>query len=274
MKIDSHHHFWRYEAVEYDWIGDEMSVIRRDFLPEDLRQIIAPCGVEGVVSVQARQTLEETRWLLDLAAKHDFIKGVVGWVPLCDEIVRESLEELVAQAKFKGVRHVLQGEAPEWMERADFHRGLTILRDFDLVYDLLILEKHLPKAIELVDRHPQQKFVLDHIAKPRISAGEIEPWRANLCELARRENVSCKLSGMVTEADFQTWTPAQLRPYVATVLEAFGAQRVLFGSDWPVCLVACDYTRWHDVVADFISALSGDEQSRIWGQNSIEIYRL
>lgn len=274
MKIDSHHHSWRYEPKEYGWISEEMSVIRRDFLPENLQETIAPCGVEGVVSVQARQTLEETRWLLDLAAQNAFIKGVVGWVPLCDENVRGSLEEFAAQPKFKGVRHVLQGEEPEFMERADFNCGISVLREFDLVYDLLIFEKHLPKAIEFVDRHPQQRFVLDHIAKPRIAAGEIEVWRTNLCELSRRENVSCKLSGMVTEADFKTWTPAQLRPYAETVLEAFGASRVLFGSDWPVCLVACDYARWHDLIADFIGGLSSDEQARIWGQNAIEIYRL
>ncbi len=223
MKIDSHHHFWRYEPQEYSWISDEMSVIRRDFLPLDLQETIALCGVEGVVSVQARQTLDETRWLLDVAAKHDFIKGVVGWVPLCDDNVRETLEEFAAHPKFKGVRHVLQGEAPEFMERADFNDGISVLREFDLVYDLLIFEKHLPKAIEFVDRHPKQKFMLNHIAKPRIAAGEIDVWRANLRELSRRENVSCKLSGMVTEADFKTWTPEQLRPYAETVLEVFGA---------------------------------------------------
>jgi L-fuconolactonase len=274
MKIDSHHHFWRYDAVEYEWISDEMRAIRRDFLPDDLREAMSMAGVDGAVSVQARETLDETRWLLELAAQNDFINGIVGWVPLCENGVLASLEEFAAQPKFKGVRHVLQGEPPEFMERADFNRGITVLHEFDLVYDLLIFERHLPKAIEFVDRHPQQRFVLDHIAKPRIAAGEIEPWRENLRELARRENVSCKLSGLVTEADFHNWTPAQLRPYAETVLEAFGAERVLFGSDWPVCLVACDYTRWHDVVAEFISTLSSDEQARVWGKNAVEIYKL
>ena len=272
MKIDSHHHFWHYNADEYGWISEP--IIQRDFLPGDLQQTIAPLGIEGVVSVQARQTLEETRWLLELAAQNAFIKGVVGWVPLLDDNTRQSLEKFAPNPYFKGVRHGLQGEEPEFMERTDFNKGVALLHEFDVVYDLLITERHLPKTIEFVERHPQQRFVVDHIAKPRIAGGEIEPWGAHLRELARRPNVSCKLSGMTTEADWQNWTVEQLRPYAETVLEAFGARRVMFGSDWPVCLLACDYARWHDLVADFINTLSEDEQARIWGENAIEIYGL
>lgn len=272
MKIDSHHHFWHYNQEEYGWIGEK--IIQRDFLPDDLREVIAPLGIEGVVSVQARETLEETRWLLELAARHTFIKGIVGWVPLLQNNVRQAMEEFAPNPYFKGVRHGLQGEAPEFMERADFNNGVACLKEFNVVYDLLITERHLLKSIEFVDRHPRQNFVLDHIAKPRIADGEIEPCRTHLRELAKRDNVSCKLSGMVTEADRKHWTPQQLQPYAEAVLEAFGTYRVMFGSDWPVCLLACDYARWHQVVADFISTLSSDEQARIWGQNAIEIYQL
>lgn len=272
MKIDAHHHFWHYNTDEYGWISEE--IIQRDFLPDDLQEVIAPLGIEGVVSVQARQTLEETRWLLDLASLHDFIKGIVGWVPLLEDNVREALEQFVSHPHFKGVRDGLQGEAPEFMERADFNNGIACLKEFNVVYNLLITERHLPKAIEFVDRHPQQIFILDHIAKPRIADGGIEPWGTHLRELAKRENVSCKLSGMVTEADWQHWTSEQLYPYAETVLEAFGTQRVMFGSDWPVCLLASDYARWHNIVAEFISTLSSDEQARIWGQNAIAIYQL
>jgi L-fuconolactonase len=274
MKIDAHHHFWRYNAGEYGWIGDNMQAIRRDFLPADLKEVIAPLGIEGVVSVQARQTLEETRWLLELAAQNEWIKGVVGWAPLLDENVRKSLQEFAPNPHFKGVRHGLQGEAPEFMERADFNNGIACLKEFNVAYDLLITERHLPRTTDLADRHPGQTFVVDHIAKPRIVDGEIEPWRTHLRQLAKRENVWCKLSGMVTEADWHLWTSEQLRPYAETVLEAFGAHRVMFGSDWPVCLVACDYARWHEVAADFISALSSDEQALIWGQNAREAYGL
>lgn len=274
MKIDSHHHFWHYDPLEYSWIDDTMSIIRRDFLPADLQSTIQAAGIEGVVSVQARQSLEETRWLLELAGAHDFIKGVIGWVPLLDENVRESLEEFASNAKFKGVRHILQGEEPEFMLRADFNRGVATLREFDVVYDVLIYERHLPRAIEFVDRHPEQRFVVDHIAKPRIGENSLEPWRSQIRELARRHHVWCKLSGMVTEADFRNWTPQQLQPYVETVIEAFGAHRVLFGSDWPVCLVACDYTRWCETVAQFIEQLSLEEKARIWGQNAMDVYRL
>lgn len=272
MKIDAHHHFWHYNAGEYGWISNQ--VIQRDFLPADLQEVIAPLGIEGVVSVQARQTLEETRWLLDLASHHEFIRGVVGWVPLLEGDVHQTLQEFVSHPHFKGVRHGLQGEAPEFMDRPDFNNGIACLKEFDVVYDLLITERHLPKAIEFVDRHPQQIFVVDHIAKPRIADGKIEPWRTNLRELAKREKVSCKLSGMVTEAEWQHWNSEQLRPYMETVLEAFGAQRVMFGSDWPVCLLASDYARWHNVVVEFIGLLSSDEQARIWGQNAREAYRL
>jgi L-fuconolactonase len=275
MVIDSHHHFWRYDAVQYDWIDDSMSAIRRDFLPEDLRQATAAAGVDGVVSVQARQSLEETRWLLDLANQHGFIRGVVGWVPLASPDVEQSLEQLAAEEKLIAVRHVVQGEPDDnFILRDDFNAGVAALLEFGLRYDILILERHLPQTIEFVDRHPNQVFVLDHIAKPKIASGEIGPWRRHIAKLAKRENVYCKLSGMVTEAEPRNWTSEQLRPYFDAVLEAFGPDRLMFGSDWPVCLVGVEYPHWVDIVRDWTRGLSSSERHRIFGVTALEAYGL
>lgn len=277
MTIDSHHHFWRYNDAEYGWMNQPgMERIRRDFLPADLLAQTRAAGVDGVVSVQARQTLEETDALLAFAEQHDFIRGVVGWVPLVSLSVETNLAGYAARAKLKGVRHVLHDEADDdYMLRDDFDRGVSALRAAgELRYDILIFERHLPQSIRLVDRHPNQVFIVDHVAKPKIKAGVLSPWRENIRELGRRQNVYCKISGMVTEADWNAWTPEQLRPYVDVVLEAFGPRRVMFGSDWPVCLVACDYGRWVRTVQDFIAPLSVTEQSRIMGATAIEAYRL
>jgi L-fuconolactonase len=274
--IDSHHHFWHYNTDEFGWIYDEMSVIRRDFLPEDLRRSATEAGVDGVVSVQARQTLEETNWLLELAEQNaDFIRGVVGWVPLISADVGGQLRQLAStHPKLKGVRHVLQGEADDrYMLRDDFNRGVSHLAALNLAYDILIFERHLPQTIEFVDRHSaDQRFIVDHIAKPRIKSNELEPWRTNIRELARRPNVFCKVSGMVTEADFRAWTPQELRPYFDAVLEAFGPRRLMFGSDWPVCLVACGYARWRDVVETFAEGLTKDEKAQLFGETAKRAY--
>ena len=273
--IDAHHHFWRYNTQDFGWIDDAMRVIRRDFLPIDLEKEIRAAGVDGVVSVQARQSLEETHWLLELAGQNPFIRGVVGWAPLIAPDADKIVGELAANPKLRSLRHVLQGEPDErYMLRADFNRGLAALQLHNLAYDILIFERHLPQSIELVDRHPEQVFVLDHIAKPRIKDNLLEPWRKNILELAKRPNVYCKISGMVTEADYVQWTEAQLQPYVDTVLEAFGPQRLMLGSDWPVSLVACDYSRWVNLVRSWIKKLSAAEQKRILGDTAIEAYRL
>jgi len=273
MTIDAHQHFWKYTPTEFGWIDDTMAVIRRDFLPADLERAIADARVEGVISVQARQSVLETAWLLELADQHDFIHGVVGWVALISRTVVDDIGSF-AGSKLKGVRHVLQGEPDEYMSRPEFNNGLAELRYHDLAYDVLIVERQLPAATELVDQHPQQTFVLDHLAKPRIRANAISPWRENLREIARRENVFCKISGMVSEADYAAWTPNQLRPYVDVALEAFGPRRLMFGSDWPVCLVACGYRRWADLVREFISQLAPDEQRCILGETAERAYRL
>ena len=275
MKIDSHHHFWKYSAEEYPWIGDSMSVLRRDFLPEHLRAEIAAVGIDGVVSVQARQTLGETEWLLSIADRNDFIKAVVGWVPLAEPGVRDAVAKFAANPKLRAVRHVVQDEPDDrFILGADFNRGVSVLKDFGLVYDILIFERQLVPSIEFVDRHPQQVFVLDHIAKPRIGDNAIEPWRANIRELARRPNVFCKVSGMVTEADWKTWSEEQLRPYFDVVLEAFGPRRLMFGTDWPVCLAASGYARWVDVVRKFASGISAEEQEWLFGKTAVLAYGL
>jgi L-fuconolactonase len=273
--IDSHHHLWKYSAAEYGWMNDRMQAIRRDFLPADLEKEIRGAGVDGVVTVQARQTLEETEWLLSLAARHPFQRGVVGWVPLIDPKAGDILGPLAQRPALKAVRHVLHDEAdPMYMLRDDFNRGIRSLANFHLVYDILIFESHLPQTLRFVDKHPNQVFVVDHIAKPRIAAGEAEPWRTHIRELAKRPHIYCKVSGMVTEADWSRWTEAGLKPYFETVLETFGPARLMFGSDWPVSLVACQYRRWFDIVKGWTARLSEAERSRILGGTAIEAYKL
>ena len=274
--IDSHHHLWKYSAAEYGWMGPQMQIIRRDFLPGDLETLTHHFGIDGTVAVQARQTLEETSWLLSLAEQHPVIRGVVGWVPLTEGAgVKSHLERFAGQRKLRGVRHVIHDEAdPRYILRDDFNAGVSVLPDFGLRYDILIFERHLPAAIEFVDRHPQQVFVVDHVAKPRIKDQVMSPWDRNLRELARRQNVYCKLSGMVTEADLQTWTPEGLQPYIDVVLEAFGPRRVMYGSDWPVLLLAGDYSRWFGTVKNAIGKLSQAEQDRIMGGTAVEAYGL
>jgi L-fuconolactonase len=275
MKIDSHHHYWRYNPVDYDWIDDSMKLIRTDFLPEKLEPTIREAGIDGVISVHARQSVEETDWLIGMAHQNKFMKGVVGWLPLVQKDIETHLEKYSGEKILKGIRHVVQGEPdPEFILRDDFNRGISLLKKYSLVYDILIVERQLPNTIKFVDQHPDQVFVLDHIAKPLIGRNELSPWKENIQEMAKRENVSCKISGMVTEADFTSWTPEQLLPYFDVILNAFGPDRLLFGSDWPVCLVATSYKNWADLVKKNISTFSETEQAKIMGQNAVRIYRL
>lgn len=275
MIIDTHHHFWNYNPVDFDWIDDDMGSIRKSFLPKNLKETISGTDVQGVVSVQARQCLEETDWLLKMAQAHDFIKGIVGWLPLASEHIHKVLEQYSGSPWLKGVRHVVQGEPdPEFILGKDFNRGISALKNYGLVYDILIFEHQLPNTIRFVDQHPQQQFVVDHIAKPKIKKNETEPWARNMKELARRDNVSCKISGMVTEADYKSWTEEQLRPYFEVVLDAFGPSRLMYGSDWPVCLVATSYSDWLNLVKDLLSGLSPDEQEQIFSKNARHFYHL
>lgn len=272
--IDTHQHFWKYDSIEFDWITDDMSRIKEDFLPKQLKGVIEKAGVNAVVSVQARQTTGETEWLFDLAAENDFIRGVVGWLPLIDPSAESYLEKYSENPYLKALRHVLQGEKDEYMLAGEFTRGIGLLKKYNIVYDILIFEKQLPAAIQLVDHHPGQVFVLDHIAKPRIAENILTPWKENISKLAERPNVYCKISGIVTEADFTRWTKEQLYPYMNTVMEAFGPDRLMFGSDWPVCLVACDYIEWLSLVKDWLGHLTVDEQAMILGGNAVRVYRL
>lgn len=274
-KIDAHHHLWRYQPAEYGWIDDRMTVLQRDFLPDDLEKELGPARIAGTVAVQARQTLEETTWLLELAAKSKFIRGVVGWAPMASESFPADLERLRSQPKLKGLRHVVQDEPDDnFILGEKFNRGISRLKGTGLVYDILIFEKHLPATVQFVDRHPHQKFVLDHVAKPKISGLVMDPWRSNLVELARRENVYCKLSGMVTEANWSSWSKADLWPYVEIVLQAFGPDRLMAGSDWPVCLLASSYSNWFEMLNELLSKLSTTEKDQILGLVATKVYGL
>ena len=272
-KIDAHHHLWRYSAAEYGWIDESMSLLRRDFLTKDLTAAMASADVDGSVVVQARQTMEETRWLLDLAEDCDAIRGVVGWAPIAGEEFPGVMEEFEHRPKLKGLRHVIQGEKDEnYILREDFNSGIRSMLGSGLVYDILIYERHLPQTIEFVDEHPEQVFVLDHVAKPLIREGVLEPWASRMRELGERENVWCKVSGMVTEADWGAWSPEGLRPYLDLVVEAFGVERVMAGSDWPVCLVASEYGRWFEVLREYFSGFSDSERDAVFGGTAVEVY--
>lgn len=273
--IDAHHHLWKYSREQYPWMLEGMGSIRRDFLLPELQNVTQAAGISGTIVVQARQTIEESKWLLDLAGSSDLIRGVVGWVPLVDTSVATSLEALASNPKLKGVRHVLHDEPDDfYMLRDDFNRGVAQLKDFNLPYDILIFERHLSQTIQFVDRHPNQCFVVDHIAKPRIKDRRRSPWQDLIVELGRRENVYCKLSGMATEADWHHWAEGDLRPYFDITLTAFGPKRLMVGSDWPVILVACDYKRWVDMVRSWIAELSAAEQSSVMGGTAKLAYSL
>ena len=275
MRIDSHQHFWNYSAAEYPWIGPGMERLARDYLPEDLAPLLAAEGIHGSVAVQARQSVAESHWLLKLAQAHPLVKGVVGWVDLRSERVGDDLHALAANPRFVGVRHVVQDEPdPRFVLGSDFGRGLRELHQHGLTYDLLLYPNQLPAAIELVGLVPEQPFVVDHLAKPRIVAGEIEGWERDLRAIARHDNVCCKVSGMVTEAARRGWKPDDFTPYLDVVLEAFGPARLMVGSDWPVCLLAGEYADVAAIPRDYFGRLSADEQAQIHGGTATRFYGL
>ena len=273
-RVDAHQHFWHYQLERHAWITEEMAALRRDFLPEDLEGVLADASVQGSVAVQADQSLEETRFLLDLARKHSFVQGVVGWVDLLAPDLEPTLEALAADPLLVGVRHIAQAEADDWLAREDVAAGIGRLREFGLTYDILIHHWQLPAAQALVDRLPAQPFVVDHLAKPPIRDAVLEPWATRMRELSHRPNVWCKVSGMVTEADWQGWRREDLRPYLDVVLEAFGPERLMFGSDWPVCLLAADYAGVVDVVAEVAASLSPAEREAVFGGTARRFYGL
>ncbi len=279
MRIDAHHHFWTPEARDYPWMtGDAFDPIRRPFGPEDLRPGLAAAGIDGTVLVQTVGAVEETVGFLATAEATDFVKGVVGWVDLMDRLVGDTLDELLegpGGSYLKGIRHQAHDEADEdWLARPDVIAGVAECGARGLVQDLLAKEPQLPACITIADVLPEAQFVLDHIAKPRIAAGQMDPWRALIEELARRDNVVCKLSGMITEAAWDSWTVDDLRPYADVVLEAFGPERLMFGSDWPVCLLAGSYGEVVSAAEELTADLSADERALIFGGTARRIYRL
>lgn len=275
MHLDSHQHFWEYDPVQHVWMTEAMDVLRRDHLPDELRPLLRAAGFGGTVAVQARQMIEETAWLLQLADGHDFIKGVVGWVDLRSPQLRGQLERFARHPKLVGVRHVVHDEPDvEFMLRPDFRRGIAQLREFSLAYDLLLFPRHLPVAARLVEEFPEQPFVLDHIAKPAIRDGAVSPWREDLQRLAAFPNVWCKLSGMVTEAPWEQWRPGDFRRYLDIVVEAFGPERLMIGSDWPVCTLSGSYGDTLRIVGDYVQPFPPDVREGILGGNCARFYRL
>jgi L-fuconolactonase len=275
MRIDAHQHFWIYDPQEYQWIDGTMTPLRRDFLPADLQYELEWEGFQGSVAVQARQSLQETRWLLELAAQSPFILGVVGWVDLRSPQVREDLHALARNPKLVGIRHIVQSEPDDrFLLEPDFLRGISLLAEFDLAYDILIYPMHLSVAAEFVRRFPEQRFVLDHLAKPEIKSGTINAWKKGIAELAAYPNVYCKLSGLVTEADWGHWKSEDMRPYLDIAFERFGANRLMIGSDWPVCRLAGSYSRVMGLVKDYLIGHSEQERAAVLGGNAKRFWRL
>jgi L-fuconolactonase len=275
MTIDSHQHFWKYNAPTHDWITDEMSVIQRDFLPSDLEPILKQNNIDGCVAVQADQSEAETDFLLELSKENSFVKGIVGWVDLLADDVYERLEHYAQFEKIKGFRHIVQGESDsEFMLRPKFKNGITELSANDFTYDILIYHFQLEQAINLVKLFPDQKFVIDHIAKPDIKSGEYTEWQINIKKLALHQNVYCKVSGMVTEGEWQGWKNSDFKIYLDTVVKAFGTDRLMYGSDWPVCLVAGQYEEQLNIVQAYFSSFSSLEKKKIMGGNAVKFYQL
>jgi len=275
MRLDAHQHFWEYNPAHQVWMTEQMTVLRRAYLPDELWPLLESVGFDGTIEVQARQMLEETEWLLKLSDAHDFIKGIVGWVDLRSPNVREQLEKYSKHPRLVGVRHVVHDEPDDnFMLRPDFRRGLAQLAEYGLTYDLLLFPRHLPVAVKLVREFPRQPFVLDHIAKPPIREGLVSPWREDLCRLAEFPNVFCKLSGLATEAQWQEWRAEDFHCYLDIVVAAFGASRLMVGSDWPVCTLSGDYVSTLRIVTDYVQRFAPDLRDDILGRTCARFYRL
>jgi L-fucono-1,5-lactonase len=273
MQIDAHQHFWHYNPAEHGWMTDRMTPLKQAFLPEDLAPLLANIGFDGCVAVQARQSLEETHWLLELAGRSPIIQAVVGWVDLRSEQLYAQLTSLRGERKLAGVRHVLQDEPDDhFMLRPEFRRGIAQLQNFGLTYDLLLYPRHLRAAAQLVAEFPRQPFVLDHLAKPNIAGQVFSPWREDLLELAKYPNVHCKLSGLVTEALWHQWQPADFHQYLEIALDAFGWKRLMIGSDWPVCTLSGGYEAVMHIAMDFVQQLTSEAQEAILGANCARFY--
>ncbi len=275
LQIDSHQHFWKYDPIRDSWITDDMAVIQRDFFPEDLEPILKNNRIDGCVIVQSDQSEEENHFQLQNSANHNFIKGVVGWVNLLSDKIESRLEYYSQFEKLKGFRHVLQGEPQrDFMLRTDFLNGISLLNKYNFTYDILVFPDQLKFINEMVAKFPEQRFVLDHIAKPYIKDKLLADWDVNIKTLGEFDNVFCKISGMVTETNWNNWQPGEFDPYMDVVVDAFGTDRIMFGSDWPVCKVSATYEEVYGIVKNYFSGYSESEKVKVFGENAIKFYSL
>ncbi len=274
MYIDAHQHFWKYDPVRYSWINNSMQVIQRDFLPNDLSPILRGNGIQGCVAVQADESEEETDFLLSLADENDFIKGVVGWLDFFDDDFNEKIAFYSQHKNFKGVRHILQGKRKGYLFQQKFLIGLRKLERYNLTYDLLVYENQLPEVIKLVKHFPNQRFVLDHIGKPKISKGLDQQWIDGIAQLSKQENVFCKISGMVTETEHWNWSSTEFYPFMDVIVNAFGVDRIMYGSDWPVCYLSAEYEQVLDIVTAYFSKHSSEVLDKVMGKNAIKFYNI
>jgi len=275
MTIDAHQHFWKYNPIRDSWMTDEMHAIRKDFLPNHLHHLLKANGIDGCIAVQADQSEAETTFLLQLASENNFIKGVVGWVNLQAGNIEERLEYFSRFKLIKGFRHIVQSEPEDdFMLGSKFMYGISLLPKYNFTYDILIYPRHLPYAKKLVACFPQQRFIIDHIAKPNIRQQDLVQWKKHMTEIAAFENVYCKISGMVTEASWHTHTYNDFVPYLDVIVEAFGIDRIMFGSDWPVCLLAASYKEVLGIVQDYFASFSADDQALFFGGNATRFYNL
>lgn len=272
MTIDTHQHFWHFDLIRDAWIVAEMSVIRHDFLPEHLLPILEKNGIDACIAVQADQSIEETLFLLRLSEQYPFVRGVVGWTDLCSPFIEEHLKDWKKYPKLLGFRHILQAENPDFLLKPEFLRGIQALSSHHFIYDILVYPQHLPNVVKMVAQFPEQTFVLDHIAKPLIKEGILENWATDIRELATFEHVYCKVSGILTEADWKSWTFEQIRPYLDIIFEAFGADRLMFGSDWPVCLLAGTYEDTKSIIEMYMKDYPEIERQKVFGTNAQRIY--
>jgi L-fuconolactonase len=274
MQVDSHIHFWKYDKVKDSWITDDMKVLKQHYLPENAALTFKNNGIDACVAVQASQSELETHFLVELAKTHPVIKGVVGWIDLQNENINERLEYFSQYPIIKGWRHVVQGEPDDFLQRKNFQRGIAALKPYNYTYDILIYHHQLKPALEFVSVFPEQKFIIDHCAKPDIANKKIDEWKVLMQQMAKHPNVYCKLSGLFTEAKWKEWSAADFYPYLDVVFEAFGAERLMFGSDWPVILLSGIYVQWKSLLEKYMENFNGEERENVFGNNAIRIYQL
>jgi L-fuconolactonase len=274
MVIDSHVHFWKYNKKDYAWIDDSMKVLKKDYLPTDIEPVLKRNNVDGCIAVQADQTELETRFLAELSVTHPVIKGVVGWTDLRAPDIEKRLRDLKGYPSIKGIRHIVQSEPDDFLYNEAFRKGVSLLPEFGFTYDILIYARQLRAAIDFVAEFPEHSFILDHCAKPVIRNKEINEWKKNMQELAAFPNVSCKVSGLFTEAKWKDWSPADFYPYLDTVFESFGAGRLLFGSDWPVMLLSGIYVQWKSLLEKYMENYVQEDKDKVFGLNAVRVYGL